>query len=82
MDFQATIWLSFIHTYKGDYNSLIDKSGKCAMEVKRLRTLGLEIFTTLNNRNPAFIEEIVQTTKWLTHKLNTIQVNASKVWEP
>ena len=49
------------------------------MEVKRLRTLGLEIFTTLNNRNPAFIEEIVQTTKWLTHKLNTIQVNASKV---
>ena len=33
------------------------------MEVKRLRTLGIEIFKTLNQLNPAFIEEIYHRTK-------------------
>ena len=49
------------------------------MQVKRLRTLGLEVFTTLNNLNPAFMEEIFHKAKWLTLKPNTIQVNAHKI---
>ena len=67
------------------------------MEVKRLQTLGLEIFKTLNNLNPAsieklnsaFINEIFRRMKWLTHRTNNIQVNVhniakygGKVWEP
>ena len=40
------------------YKTLLDKSGKCTMEVKRLITLTLEVFKTLNNLNPAFIQEI------------------------
>ena len=48
------------------------------MEVKRLRTLGLEVFKTLNNLNPAFMEEIFHRTKWLTHRSNNIQVNVHK----
>ena len=28
------------------------------MEVKRLRTLGSQVFQNLNNLNPAFMEEI------------------------
>ena len=48
------------------------------MEVKRLRTLGLEVFETLNNLNPAFMEEIFHRTKWLTHRPNNIQVNVDK----
>ena len=48
------------------------------MEVKRLRTLGLEVFKTLNNLNTAFLKEIFHTTKWLTHILNNIQVNVHK----
>ena len=49
------------------------------MEVKRLRTMGLEVFKTLNNLNLAFTEEIFHTTKWLTHRPNNIQVNVHKI---
>ena len=48
------------------------------MEVKRLRTLGLEVFKTLNNLNPAFMEEIFHRTRWLTPRPNNIQVNVYK----
>ena len=61
-----------------DYKTLLDKPGKCTMEVKRLITLRLEVFKALNNLNPAFIEEIFHRTKWLTHRWNNIQVNVHK----
>ena len=48
------------------------------MEVKRLRTLGLEDFKTLNNLNPAFREEIFHRTKWLAQRANNIKVNIQK----
>ena len=48
------------------------------MEVKRLRSLGLEVFKTLNNLNPAFMQEIFHRTRWLTHRPNNIQVNVRK----
>ena len=51
------------------------------MEVKCLRTVGLEIFPTLNKLNPAFIEEIFHRTKWLTHRPNNMQVNVHKIAE-
>ena len=48
------------------------------MEVKRLRTLGLEIFKTLSNLNPASLEVIIYRTKRLTHRPNNVQVNLNK----
>ena len=48
------------------------------MEVKRLGTLGLEVFKTLNNLNPALMKEIFRATKWFTHRPNNVQVNAHK----
>ena len=48
------------------------------MKVKRLRTLGLEVFKTLNKLNPAFMEGIFHKAKWLTHRPNNIQVNVHK----
>ena len=48
------------------------------MEVERLRTLCLEVFKTLNNLNPAFLEEIFHRIKWLTHRPKNIQVNVHK----
>ena len=48
------------------------------MEVKRLRTLRLEDFKTLNNLNPAFREEIFHRTKWLAQRANNIKVNIQK----
>ena len=48
------------------------------MEIRRLRTLGLEIFKTLQKLNPAFMEEIFHRTKWLTHRPHNLEVNAHK----
>ena len=64
--------------FDSDYKTLLDKSGKCTMEVKRLRTLGLEIFKTLDNLDPAFMKEIFHRTNYLTHGRNNIQVNVTK----
>ena len=51
------------------------------MEVKRLRTLALEVFKTLNNMNPEYMKEIFHKAAFTIHRpLNleltkTIQIN-------
>ena len=42
------------------------------MEVKRLRTLALEVFKTLNNVNPEHMKEIFHKTAltWSMHRLD------------
>ena len=42
--------------FTSDYSELLNKSGKPSMEVKRLRTLALEILKTLNNLNPDYMK--------------------------
>ena len=49
--------------FDNDYKTLLDKSDKCTMKVKCLRTLGLEVFKALNNANPAFMGDIFHRTK-------------------
>ena len=49
--------------FESDYEVLLKQSGKCTMEVRRLRTLALKIF---------------QKTKWMRHRPNNIQVNTHK----
>ena len=68
----------FYNVFDSDYKTLLNKLGKCAMELRRLRTLGLEVFKALNNLNPAFMEEIFYRTKWLTYRPNNMQVNVHK----
>ena len=41
-----------------DYQTLLEKSKKTAMKMKRLRNLGTEIFKTVNNVNPSFMKNI------------------------
>ena len=51
--------LRFLYkSYNTSYEDLLLKSGFSAMKVKRLRTLCVEIFETLNNLNPSFMKEI------------------------
>ena len=45
------------------------------MEVKRLRTLPLEAFKTLNNMNPEHIKEIFHKTAFTTHRPLNLEVN-------
>ena len=51
--------LRFLYkSYNTSYEDLLLKSGFSSMNVKRLRTLCVEIFKTLNNHNPSFMREI------------------------
>ena len=45
------------------------------MEVKRLKTLALEVFKTLNNMNPEYMNEIFHKTAFFTHRPLNLQVN-------
>ena len=51
--------LKFLHKrYNTSYEDLLLKSRFSSMNVKRLRTLCVEIFKTLNNLNPSFMKTI------------------------
>ena len=51
--------MQFVHNdYNSEYEVLLKKSGKCTMEVRRLRTMALEIFKTINKLNPTFMENL------------------------
>ena len=41
-----------------DYNILLIKSGKPAMNIKRLRVFATEVFKSTNNLNPVFMKKI------------------------
>ena len=44
--------------FEASYKDLLSKGGKSKMNVRRLRTLGVKIYKTLNNLNPSFINNI------------------------
>ena len=59
--------------YKSDYKCLLETSCKTTMEVKRLRTLALEIFQTLNDMNPEYLKDIfIQNTSSVRNYNNLI----------
>ena len=64
--------------YESDYDVLLHKSGKSTMKVKRLRTLGIEIFKTLNNQNPSFMREIFYRSPYVSHKKQNLFIQSHK----
>ena len=51
--------LSFLYDdFKASYEDLLSKRGKSTMNVRRLRTLCVEIYKTLNDLNPSFMNNI------------------------
>ena len=56
--------LRFLYeNYDSSYESLLKLAGKSTMNVTRLRSLYIEIFKTLNNINPVFMNEIFEVRK-------------------
>ena len=45
--------------YNSDYDVLLRKSGKVTMKIKPLKVLAIEIFKTVNNLNPNYMEDIL-----------------------
>ena len=51
--------------FEGSYEDLLSKGGKSTMNVRRLRILYVEIYKTLNDLNPSFMNNIFQIkNKW------------------
>ena len=53
---------------------MLSKIDKKYMEVKRLRTLILEVFRTLNNMNPEYMKEIFHKTAFTTYRPLNLEV--------
>ena len=52
MDSKQNSTLRFILAeFKWDYETLINKSGKCTVELKRLRSIAFEVFRSVKNLN-------------------------------
>ena len=47
-----------VNHYKSDYTTLLDKSGKESMKIRRIKTLAIEIFKTVNELNLNFMKTI------------------------
>ena len=55
-----------LNDYKSDCKNLLDKSGKESMKIRRIKTLAIKIFKTVNKLNPNFMKTI------FTSKTNSI----------
>ena len=49
-----------LNDYVSSYEQLLEKSGKCNMNICRLRYLCIEIYKTFNDLNPSFMKEIFE----------------------
>ena len=53
--------LRFVYNdYASDYETLLNNSNKCTMEVRRLRVLALEVFRSINKLNPSYIQNLFE----------------------
>lgn len=57
------------------YEDLLAKSNQPSMEVKRIRTLAIEIFKTLNDMNPNYMKSIFHLSPYVTHKKYDLYVH-------
>ena len=68
--------LRFLYdNYDSSYECLLKLAGKSTMNVTRLRSLCIEIFKTLNNINPVFMDEIFELRKTKRAVRNQYKLN-------
>ena len=49
-----------LNHYEKTYEELTEKSGKCNMNLRRIRFLCIEIYKTINSLNPGFMKNIFE----------------------
>ena len=64
------------NNYHSDYKFLFNKTGKSAIEIKRLCILAFEIFKTLNNLNLNLMKGIFNFSPHSTHRKHDIFVDS------
>ena len=48
-----------LNDYESDHKTFLDRSGKETMEIRRIKTLAIEMFKTVNKLNPNFMKTIL-----------------------
>ena len=75
---QSRCLLIILDNYESNCDALLYKIGKPTMEVKRLRTVAVEMFKTLNNQNPSFMREIFYRSPYASHEKQNLFVQSHK----
>ena len=74
--FQERCLRRILDDCESNYDALLHKFGKSYMEVKRFRTLAIELFKTLKNQNPSFVREIFHRSPYVSHKKQNLFVQS------
>ena len=57
---QKRILRFVLNDYTSNYETLLNKSSECTMEVRRLRVLALEVFRSVNKLNPVYLQSLFE----------------------
>ena len=52
-----------LNDYDNSYEQLLEKSGRCKMNLRRIRFLCIKIYKTINSLNPSFMKKILKKKK-------------------
>ena len=63
-----------LNDYENDYKTLLKNCNKCLVEVRRLRTLALETFKTLNDLNTTFTKNLFEKRKLSKRRENNLEI--------
>ena len=69
---------TILDEYESKYDALLCRSGKSILELRRLPTLAIEIFKTVNNQNSGFMGEIFFLSPCVSHKKQNLFVQSHK----
>ena len=58
---QKCILRFVLNDYTSNYETMLNKSSKCTMEVRQIRVLPLEVFRSVNKLNPVYIQSFFET---------------------
>ena len=68
-----------LNDYNSDYKTLLDKSDKEYMKIRRIKTFAIEIFKTVNELNPNFMKTVIASrTNFRVRPLDLIEFDGSK----
>ena len=63
-----------LNDYESDYDSLLKTSDKITMEIRRLRNIETEVFKTLKNKNPTYMNELFETQSNSLIRANNLKI--------
>ena len=64
-----------INDYESSYKNLLKKSGNRSMNLRRTRSLSIEIYRTINNLNPEFMKNLFKVCKTNTAQKEQYKLN-------